>query len=89
MRGDFTGAASAKFNLADLSTLSALMLAIRDKKVPVMAYSWGKQPTTACPALQMADGGSHPDLPLPSSVELDRPISPRSRCSRWCRIGTS
>jgi hypothetical protein len=27
-----------------------------------MAYSWGKQPTLACPTLQMADGGSHPDL---------------------------
>jgi hypothetical protein len=45
-----------------------MMLAIWDEKVPVkdrpfdMAYSWGKQPTLACPTLQMADGGSHPDL---------------------------
>lgn len=45
-----------------------IMLAIWDEKVPVkdrpfdMAYSWGKQPTLACPTLQMADGGSHPDL---------------------------
>ena len=37
-------------------------------KVPVkdrpfdMAYSWGKQPTLACPTLQMADGVAHPDL---------------------------
>jgi hypothetical protein len=44
------------------------MLAIWDEKVPVkhrpfdMAYSWGKQPTLACPTLQMADGGSYPDL---------------------------
>jgi len=44
------------------------MLAIWDEKVPVkdrpfdMAYSWGKQPTLACPTLQMADGSSHPDL---------------------------
>jgi hypothetical protein len=44
-----------------------IMLAIWDEKVPVkdrpfdMAYSWGKQPM-ACPTLQMADGGSHPDL---------------------------
>lgn len=44
------------------------MLAIWDEKVPVkdrpfdMAYSWGKQPSVACPTLQMADGGSHPDL---------------------------
>jgi hypothetical protein len=45
-----------------------IMLAIWDEKVPVkdrpfdMAYSWGKQPTLACPTLQMAGGGSHPDL---------------------------
>jgi len=45
-----------------------IMLAIWDEKVPVkqrpfdMAYSWGKQPSLACPTLQMADGGSHPDL---------------------------
>jgi hypothetical protein len=45
-----------------------MMLSIWDEKVPVkdrpfdMAYSWGKQPATACPTLQMADGGSHPDL---------------------------
>ena len=45
-----------------------IMLAIWDEKVPVkdrpfdMAYSWGKQSTLACPTLQMADGGSHPDL---------------------------
>jgi hypothetical protein len=44
------------------------MLAIWDEKVPVrdrpfdMAYSWGTQPGLTCPALQMADGGSHPDL---------------------------
>jgi len=44
------------------------MLAIWDEKVPVkdrpfdMAYSWGKQPNLTCPTLQMADGGSHPDL---------------------------
>ena len=44
------------------------MLGIWDEKVPVkdrpfdMAYSWGKQPTVACPSLQMADGGSQPDL---------------------------
>jgi hypothetical protein len=44
------------------------MLAIWDEKVPVtdrpfdMAYSWGKQPTVACPTLRMADGGSEPDL---------------------------
>jgi len=44
------------------------MLAIWDEKVPVkdrpfdMAYSWGKQPTLTCPTLQMADGGSLPDL---------------------------
>ena len=44
------------------------MLAIWDEKVPVkdrpfdMAYSWGKQPTLACPTLQIADGSSHPDL---------------------------
>ena len=45
-----------------------IMLGIWDEKVPVkdrpfdMAYSWGKQPTVACPSLQMADGGSQPDL---------------------------
>ena len=45
-----------------------MMLAIWDEKIPVedrpfeMAYSWGKQPTLACPTLQMADGGSYPDL---------------------------
>jgi len=45
-----------------------IMLGIWDEKVPVkdrpfdMAYSWGKQPTVACPTLQMADGGSQPDL---------------------------
>jgi len=45
-----------------------IMLAIWDEKVPVkdrpfdMAYSWGTQPTLACPTLQMAGGGSHPDL---------------------------
>ncbi|UPJ48732.1 hypothetical protein IVB30_37920 [Bradyrhizobium sp. 200] len=44
-----------------------IMLTIWDEKVPVkdrpfdMAYSWGKQ-TVACPTLQMAGGGSHPDL---------------------------
>lgn len=44
------------------------MLAIWDEKVPAehrpfdMAYSWGKQPTLACPTLQMADGGLYPDL---------------------------
>jgi hypothetical protein len=44
------------------------MLAIWDEKVQMkdrpfdMAYSWGTQPTLTCPALQMADGGSHPDL---------------------------
>jgi hypothetical protein len=31
------------------------MLAVWDEKVPV------KDPTSACPTLQMADGGSHPD----------------------------
>jgi hypothetical protein len=45
-----------------------MMLAIWDEKVPVehrpfdMAYSWGTQPTLACPTLQMADGRSYPDL---------------------------
>lgn len=45
-----------------------MMLGIWDEKVPVkerpfdMAYSWGKQPAVACPTLQMADGGSQPDL---------------------------
>lgn len=45
-----------------------IMLGIWDEKVPVkdrpfdMAYSWGRQPTVACPSLQMADGGSQPDL---------------------------
>lgn len=45
-----------------------IMLGIWDEKVPVkdrpfdMAYSWGKQPTVACPTLQMADGVSQPDL---------------------------
>ena len=45
-----------------------IMLAIWDEKVPVkdrpfdMAYSWGTQPTLACPTLQIAGGGSHPDL---------------------------
>jgi hypothetical protein len=45
-----------------------IMLAIWDEKVPLehrpfdMAYSWGKQPTVACPTLQTADGGSHPNL---------------------------
>jgi hypothetical protein len=45
-----------------------IMLGIWDEKVPAkdrpfdMAYSWGKQPTVACPTLQMADGGSQPDL---------------------------
>jgi len=45
-----------------------IMLGIWDEKVPVkdrpfdMAYSWGKQPAVACPTLQMADGGSQPDL---------------------------
>lgn len=45
-----------------------IMLRIWDEKVPVkdrpfdMAYSWGKQPTVACPTLQMADGASRPDL---------------------------
>ena len=45
-----------------------IMMSIWDEKVPVkdrpfdMAYSWGKQPAVACPTLQMADGGSQPDL---------------------------
>jgi hypothetical protein len=45
-----------------------IMLGIWDEKVPVeqrpfdMAYSWGKQPTLACPTLQMADGHLYPDL---------------------------
>jgi hypothetical protein len=45
-----------------------IMLGIWDEKVPVeqrpfdMAYSWGKQPTVACPTLQMADGHPFPDL---------------------------
>jgi len=45
-----------------------IMLGIWDEKVSVkdrpfdMAYSWGKQPAVACPTLQMADGGSQPDL---------------------------
>lgn len=45
-----------------------MMVGIWDEKAPVkdrpfdMAYSWGKQPTVACPTLQMADGGSQPDL---------------------------
>jgi hypothetical protein len=45
-----------------------IMLAIWDEKVPVehrpfdMAYSWGKQPTLACPTLQMGDGRLYPDL---------------------------
>jgi hypothetical protein len=45
-----------------------IMLAIWDEKVPVehrpfdMAYSWGKQPTLACPTLQMSDGRLYPDL---------------------------
>src|SRR4051794_13417200 len=44
-----------------------IMLTIWDEKVPVeqrpfdMAYSWGKQPTLACPTLQMA-GHAYPDL---------------------------
>jgi hypothetical protein len=44
------------------------MLAIWDEMIPVkdrpfdMAYSWGTQATLACPTLQTADGGSHPDL---------------------------
>ena len=44
------------------------MLAIWDEKVPVkdrpfdMAYSGGKQPTVACPTLQMAEGSSQPNL---------------------------
>jgi len=44
------------------------MLAIWDEKVPAkdrpfdMAYSWGRQPTVACPTLEMADGSAHPDL---------------------------
>ena len=44
------------------------MLAIWDEKVPVghrpfdMAYSWGKQPASACPTLEMADGRLYPDL---------------------------
>jgi len=44
------------------------MLAIWDEKVPAkdrpfdMAYAWGTQATLTCPTLQMADGGSHPDL---------------------------
>jgi hypothetical protein len=45
-----------------------IILASSDEKVPLkdrsldMAYSWGKQPTVACPMLQMADGGADPDL---------------------------
>jgi hypothetical protein len=45
-----------------------IMLDIWDEKVPGahrpfdMAYSWGKQPTLACPTLQMADGHLYPDL---------------------------
>ena len=45
-----------------------MMLTIWDEKIPVkdrpfdMAYSWGEQPTLACPTLQVADGGVHPDL---------------------------
>jgi hypothetical protein len=45
------------------------MLAIWDEKVPVkdrpfdMTYSWGQQPSVACPTLRTAgDGGSQPDL---------------------------
>jgi hypothetical protein len=44
------------------------MLAIWDEKLPIehrpfdMTYSWGKQPSLACPSLQMADGHSYPDL---------------------------
>jgi hypothetical protein len=45
-----------------------IIQASSDEKVPLkdrsldMAYSWGKQPTVACPMLQMADGGADPDL---------------------------
>ena len=45
-----------------------IMLTIWDEKIPVehrpfdMTYSWGKQPTLACPTLQTADGGSFPGL---------------------------
>jgi hypothetical protein len=45
-----------------------IMLGIWDEKVPVkdrpfdMTYSWGRQASVACPTLQMADGGSQPDL---------------------------
>jgi len=44
------------------------MLGVWDEKVPVedrpfdMVYSWGEQPTLACPTLQRASGSSYPDL---------------------------
>jgi len=44
------------------------MLRIWDEKVPVkdrpfdMVYSWGEQPTLACPTLKRADGSSYPNL---------------------------
>jgi hypothetical protein len=61
---------SGRSNYYRLPTVAEteIMLAIWDEKVPVkdrpfdMAYSWGKQPTLACPTLRIADGRSHPDL---------------------------
>lgn len=44
------------------------MLAVWDELVPPdlrpldMAYSWGSQPASACPALKMANGDGYPDL---------------------------
>lgn len=44
------------------------MLAVWDEMVPPevrpldMVYSWGSQPSTACPALKMANGDGYPDL---------------------------
>lgn len=44
------------------------MLAVWDEMVPPdirpldMTYSWGSQPTTACPSLKMANGDGYPDL---------------------------
>src|SRR5690606_15889822 len=52
------------------------MLAIWDERVPRterpfdMAYSWGMQERTACPALSQADGREYPDLRASFSAYL-------------------
>ena len=80
-----TTSASKYYRLPSIQETKA-MLAIWDEKVPVesrpfdMAYSWGEQPSNACPTLQKADGNAHPDLRgvyAEYFAEIDRRIEDR------------